>query len=411
MIRPLELFIGLRYLRTGRGRGLVSFMSVASLIGIVLGVAALLVILSAMNGLETESRERLLSMAEHITVRSDGDADWDSLATELAADADVEAVTPFVRIEGMLSAQSALLPALVRGVDPAAEGESSDIAGVVGPERLALLAPGSERMLLGEYLAANLGVDIGDRLTLNLAEAGERGPSLRRAGFTVAGIFYAGVEAHDSRLALINLEDAGAAAGLTRVPQGLALKLAEPMRAREVQGRLQGRLDDSYRWSNWADENRSLYNAMAIEKTMMTIVLMFIVVLAAFNIVASLVMTVNEKEKDVAILRTLGLESKRVARVFLVQGALIGIVGTALGTGLGFLLAMNLEIILPWLERTFGFQIMPGDVYYVSRVPSEIRTQDFLLIPGLALVISLLATIFPSRRAAAVDPADVLRYE
>jgi lipoprotein-releasing system permease protein len=413
MIRPLECFIGLRYLSTGRGQGFVSFMSAASFIGIALGVAALLVILSAMNGLEAESRVRLLSMAEHITVRPGAadDFSWDTLAAELVADAAVESAVPFVHLEGMLAADTRIEPVLVRGVDPAAEGERSDLAGVVGTERLAALAAGSNRVILGQYLAGRLGVEPGDRVTLYLAEAAEPYPRPRAAALVVAGGFYAGVEEHDSRLALVHLADASALAGLAGRPEGLALKLADPMRARAVEAALAARSSSDFRWSNWADENRSLYEAMAIEKTMMTIVLMFIVAVAAFNIVASLMMTVNEKAKDIAILRTMGLSPKRVTRVFFVQGALLGVAGTLVGVLLGLVLAVNLETILPWLEQTFGFQIMPGDVFYVTDVPSEIRMRDFVSIPSIALVIALAATVFPARRAARIDPAEVLRYE
>ena len=412
MIRPLEFFIGLRYLKAGRGRGLVSFMSAASFLGIGLGVAALIVILSAMNGLESESRSRLLSMSEHITLRADGTVlDFSAVGDEVLGVEGVTAVTPFVRLEAMLSSGVDLRPAIVRGVDPEAERGDSELAAIVGPERLASLIAGSNRILLGRFVAANLRVQPGDRITLWRAEVVGGRPRPSRAGFTVAGIFDAGVEAHDSNLALVHLVDAGRLIGLDGEPEALAIRIDDPMNVAAVERSLEAELGGGYAFSSWAEDNRSLFQAMAIEKTMMTIVLMFIAGIAAFNIVASLTMVVNEKEKDIAILRTLGLEPHKLARVFLIQGALIGVGGTLAGVIVGLALALNLETILPWLEQTLGFQIMPGDVYYVTQVPSEIRLGDVLLIPGFAVAISLLATLYPSRRAARVEPAEVLRYE
>jgi lipoprotein-releasing system permease protein len=412
MIRPLECFIGLRYLGAGRGRGFVSFKSAVSFLGIGLGVAVLIVILSGMNGLEAESRARLLSLSEHITVTAgSADADLGAVRGTLASADEVVSVTPFVRLEAMLSSGAQLRPAIVRGIDPAAEGLDSDLARVVGPEQLASLAPGSNRILLGRFVALDLMVERGDRVTLWLADVEGGLPRPRRASFVVAGVFGVGSEVHDDNLALVDLADAGRLIGLDGKPQALAVRIEDPMQVARVGRELAGRLGAGFGLSNWAEENRALFRQMAIEKTMMTIVLMFIAGIAAFNIVASLMMVVNEKEKDIAILRTLGLEPYRVRRVFLIQGAVIGVGGTLAGALGGILLAANLETILPWLEQTFGFQIMPGDVYYVSEVPSEIRLQDILLVPGMALVISMLATIYPSRRAARVQPAEVLRYE
>jgi len=413
MLRPLECFIGFRYLRTGRGRGLISFMSFASLIGLTLGVAALIVILSAMNGLEAESRNRLLSLADHITMHRMAERDVDLAAlreTFLDVDGVVE-VTPFIRIEALLSSGRNLRPVIVRGIDPAAEGADSDLARVIGPGNLARLTPGSHGILLGRFVALNLGVRAGDRITVLLPGVHAGRLDLRRESFTVLDDFAAGVEAHDANLALVSLADAEMLGSPGGDAPGLSIRLANPMDVARVEQVLRARAGEGVTWSNWATENRSLFQAMSIEKTMMTIVMMFIVGVAAFNVVTSLTMVVNEKSKDIAILRTMGFAATRVMRVFLVQGAAIGIGGTLLGVVIGLLLAFNLETILPWLEQTFGFQIMPGDVFYVTEVPSEVRLQDVLLIPGFALLISLLATIMPSRRAARIEPAEVLRYE
>jgi lipoprotein-releasing system permease protein len=414
MIRPLECFIGLRYLATGRGRGLVSFMSAASLAGITLGVSAIIVILSAMNGLEAESRNRLLSMSEHITLRVDGEGAGSlASARTLLANADgVAAVTPFVQFEAVLVVrnEASFRSVNLRGIDPVAE-QGSDLETIVGPGRLGELEPGSDRILLGRFVASELNVQPGDRLEVWLPQADGGRVNFRTAAATVSGVFVAGVEQHDSNLALMHLADADRLAGVGDTAEALGIRLAEPMTVGRVEQALRATLGPGYSWSNWATENASLFQAMAIEKTMMTILMMFIVAVAAFNIVTSLTMVVNEKEKDIAILRTLGLEPQRVTRVFLVQGAIIGIGGTLAGVLIGLVLAFNLETILPWIEQVFGFRIMPGDVFYVTEVPSEIRLQDLLLVPGFALLIALVATIVPSRKAARIDPADVLRYE
>lgn len=413
MIRPLECFIGLRYLGAVGGRGLVSFMSFASVAGIALGVAAIIVILSAMNGLEAEQRDRLLALSEHVTLQLEpaGNLDPIALAQRLAAVDGVVAVTPFVRLEGMLVTRSDSRPVVIRGVDPLAEGPDSELAGIVDPRQLASLVPGGQRLLLGRFLAAGLGLLPGDPVEFWLPRVTDGNFAIDKAAFVVANDFSSGVEDGDAALAVANLVDAGSLIGLDGRPQALAIRLEDPMQVADRMPALEAAAGAGLRWSNWAEENRSLYQAMAIEKTMMTILLMFVVAVAAFNIVASLTMVVNEKARDIAILRTIGLEPERVSRIFLVQGAVLGVGGTLLGVAIGLLLAANLETILPWLERTFGFQVMPGDVYYVNEVPSEIRPVDVLLIPGIALLLSLLATIYPSRRAARIEPAEVLRYE
>ena len=415
MIRPLECFIGLRYLGTVGGRGLVSFLSFASLAGIALGVAAVIVILSAMNGLEAESRTRLLRLAEHITLipESGTGEGLMALRERIGAVEGVAAVTPFVRVEAMLQSEhgSGLEPVVLRGIDPGAEGDDSELAAVVGPSDLATLTPGSSRIVLGRNIAGNLAVLTGDPVDLLVARVTDGDLGITRHLFVVADEVASGAEAHDTGLALVNIADAGRLLGLDGDPQGLAVRLVEPMRVATVMEALKAELGPGYRWSSWAIEYRSLFRAMAIEKVMMTLVLMLIVGVAAFNIVTSLMMVVNEKARDIAVLRTLGLEPHRVSRVFLVQGAVIGVGGTLAGIALGLSLAFNLGTILPWLERTFGFQIMPGDVFYVTEVPSQVQLMDVVLIPALTLVIALLATIYPSRRAAQIEPAEVLRYE
>jgi lipoprotein-releasing system permease protein len=310
----------------------------------------------------------------------------------------------------MLAAGVSLRPALVRGVLPGEE-RGSDISRFMRLGSLEELTAGSRRIILGRVLALNLGLEPGDAVTLLVPRVTDGRMTPRYAAFTVAGIFEAGIQEHDSNLALVHMSDASELAGLEGAPEGVAVRLEDPLEASEFRAAQSASLDPGWRYSDWTDEHRNLFTAIHIEKLMMSIILMLIVGVAAFNIVASLMMVVIDKQKDIAILRTYGLEPQRVARVFLVQGAVIGVVGTALGTALGLVLAFNVDVIVPWLESTFGSQIMPGDVYYVTTIPSEVHLFDVVAIPAVALGVALLATIYPSRRAAAVSPAHALRYD
>ena len=411
MFRPLECFIGFRYLRSGRRRGVVSFMTAASFLGIALGVAALIVILSVLNGFETENRTRLLSMTEHIGISAPAGAlaDWESLAARIVARADVVAVAPFVELEGMLAVGRELRPAVVRGVSP--ETAATEYGELVDAAALAALSAGERRILLGRFLALNLGVEAGETVSLWLPRVEEGRASVSPVAFTVAGVFEAGAPDHDTRLAVVRLADASALARLGGGPKALGVRLADPLEAPAVLAVLAQELGTTYVYTSWTERYASLFRAMRVEKIMMTIILAFIVGVAAFNIVTSLMMVVNEKEKDIAILRTYGLEPARVTRIFFVQGAVIGCVGTVVGVALGLGLAFNVHVIVPWLEGTFGFRIMPGDVFYVTEIPSEVHLADVVLVPLLALTISIAATLYPSRRAARVAPARALRYE
>lgn len=412
MFRPVEWFIGLRYLRSRRRRGVVSFMSAASLIGIALGVWALLVILSVMNGLETETRTRLLSMTAHVTLAApEGLEDWRDLEGRLGTVPGVTGVSPYVTIEGMLTTGVNLQPAVVRGIDPGEEQRVSSIEGLLQNGSLADLAPGSRRIILGRALAINLGLHPGDTVTLLVprARAGRIEPRL--ASFTVAGTFQAGITDSDASLALVNLRDASELKGLAGAAEGLAVRVADPLGVSKFRAALSGSLPPAMRYSDWTEDYRSLFTAMHIEKVMMRIILLLIVGVAAFNIVASLMMVVIDKQKDIAILRTYGLEPKRVARVFVVQGSVIGLVGTLAGTITGLVCAYNVGVIVPWLESTFHFKIMPGDIYYVTQLPSEVHLFDAVTIPIAAFLVAMLATVYPARRAAAIAPALALRYD
>ena len=381
--------------------------------GMALGVAALIVVLSVMNGLETELRTRLLSMTAHATLANprEGVADWQALRAQIAGQPGVVGVTPYVHVEGMLGSGANLYPALVRGILPDEEAAVSEIGDFLRAGRLTDLEAGSQRMILGRLLALNLGVGVGDRVNLLVPRIDNGRPTAQLRSFLVSGIFVAGVQNHDAGLALVHLDDASELRGFAGRAGGVAVRLADPMAVGEFAGAIPQFESDAAVYSDWTIENRSHFRAIRIEKTMMAILLMLIVAVAAFNVVASLVMVVTDKKKDIAILRTYGMEPSRVSRVFIIQGSLIGLVGTLLGLIVGLLLAYNVETVFPWLERTFNFELMPGDVFYVSQLPSEIQWFDVTLITVSAFVISVLATIYPSRRAAAVAPAEALRYE
>jgi lipoprotein-releasing system permease protein len=412
MFRPLEWFIGLRYLRSRRWRALVSFRTAASLLGLALGVTALIVILSVLNGLEGETRTRLLALSAHATVSApEGVADWRELERRFAATPGLAAVTPYVRLEGMLAAGTNLRPAVVRGILPAEEGAASDLGRIVTRGALENLTPGARRILLGSVLASSLGLSTGDTVGLVVPRVVGGRVRPRTAAFTVAGVIEAGVPDHDTSLAIVHLADASDLKGLDGAADGVALKFDDPFRVREFAAAQRGALDAAWRYSDWTEEYRNLFMAMRIEKLIMSIVLLMIVGVAAFNIVASLMMVVIDKQKDIAILRTYGLEAHRVARIFVVQGAAIGLVGALLGVGLGLSLAYNIDVVVPWLEQTLGFQIMPGDVYYVTALPSEVELFDVVAVPVAAFVLSVLATLYPARRAAAIAPASALRYD
>lgn len=414
MFQPLEFFVGLRYVRSRRRRGVVSFMSAASLLGVALGVAALIVILSVMNGLESELRNRLLSMTAHATVSSTaaGLADAAGLQRRLEdLDATVS-VSPYVTLEGMLASGANLVPAVVRGIVPEQEQTIAQSVRMLDSGSIDILEPGMNRIILGRTLAGNLGAQVGDRLNLLVPRFENGRPAPRLSGVVVAGIFDAGVPDHNAGLALVHLRDASALRGFEGRVEGLAVQIEDALEVGDFRRELDAVLTDpALRYSDWTEEHASYFTAIRIEKTMMTIILMFIVGVAAFNIVASLMMVVTEKKKDIAILLTSGLEPGRVAKIFLVQGSVIGLVGTLLGTVVGLTLALNVGTIVPWLEEVFNFRIFPGDIYYVTEVPSEVHLTDVTLIPVLAFALTVLATVYPSRRAAAVAPADALRYE
>ncbi|MDJ0701092.1 MAG: lipoprotein-releasing ABC transporter permease subunit [Woeseiaceae bacterium] len=414
MINPVELFVGMRYLRAKRRTRFVSFITLISLLGISLGVAALIVILSVMNGFEGELRTRLLSMTAHgnVSGASGVTTDWQDLIEVVRSQEGVVSAAPIVRIEGMVQSGRDLHAVFVHGIDPAAEQAlSGDMVRLVEGS-LDELQAGGNGIILGRALAFNLGVRLGDGVMLLIprpAGDGTLQPVLER--FVVEGVFEVGLQDHDARLALVHLSDAAAILSIGDNVSAIRFRSDDVMRAPAIAASLQATLGDDIETSDWTVENASYFRAIRIEKMMMSLILSLIIGVAAFNIVASLVMVVTDKTTDIAILRTLGMGPNGVVRVFFVQGAMIGWAGVLIGVVLGVVLAINVPVIVPFLEQTLGFQIMPGDVYYVTEIPSELEVPDVIVISVAAFVLTSLATLYPARRAAHVNPAMALRYE
>lgn len=414
MISAVELFVGLRYLRAKRRTRFVSFITLISLLGIALGVAALIVILSVMNGFEAELRSRLLSMTAHGYVTG-GDGrvdDWQSLRSKMLDTPGVTAAAPVIEMEGMIRSGRLLTAVMVNGVVPEYEREiSGDAANFVEGSLDVLIADGGN-IVLGRLLAFDLGVSVGDGLVLLTPRpSGDGGmePVLER--FVVRGLFEVGVQEHDSSLALIHASDAARVMSYGEAVSSIRFRADDVMGAPAVSQSLQRQLGSEFRSSDWTIENASYFRAIRLEKMMMSLILSLIIGVAAFNIVASLVMVVTDKTSDIAILRTLGMGPNDVIRVFFIQGAAIGWFGVFLGVLSGIILALNVPELVPALERFFGFQVMPGDVYYVSQIPSLLEFEDVAIIAVAAFVLTSLATLYPARRAARINPALALRYE
>jgi lipoprotein-releasing system permease protein len=418
MFHPLSLFVGLRYVRS-RNRGFfVSFISWVSMLGVCVGVTALITILSVMNGLESEVRGRMLSLASHATIFGTPSQmrDWQSLATRVSKEADVTGVAPFIETQAMIGSGLRLNPAQLRGVLPQEENKVSDIGRYMKVGSLAELTPGSGHIVLGAGLAWQLNVRAGDEIMVLIPQAGSGENAAldirpRLQSFTVSGIFEVALQEHDNVLALVNLEDAAALLETGGAPTGLRLKFADIFAAPVRVSAIAQALDPALTTSDWSRDNASYFRAVTIERTMMSVILMLIVAVAVFNIVAALVMVVNEKRTDIAILRTLGIAPRSVLAIFMTQGVIIGWFGTLLGLAFGLSLALNVETLVPRLERLMGVPIFDPDVFYISTIPSEVHADQVITIAVIALTLTVLATIYPSLRAARTEPADALRYE
>ena len=413
MFQPLPVFVGLRYSLAREHSFFVSFISWVSLLGVAVGVAALITVLSVMNGFESELRERLLSLSAHATLTSGGEPipDWQARIGQLQGSPGLTGAAPFLETDAMLSKQASMSGAIVRGIDPEFEPKVSSIADAMREGKLTDLKPGLNRIILGRMLAYQLQVGPGDTVVVMIpgnSATGAFTPRLQE--FEVVGTFEVGLQEHDSVLALINLSDAEGLRSLSG-PTGIRLKFDDVLKAPDLARLAASRLNPKMQVRDWTEENQAYFRAIRIEKTTTGLILMLIVAVAVFNIVATLVMVVNDKRTDIAILRTLGLSPRGVLAVFMTQGVLIGWIGTALGVGLGLALALNVDVIVPFLETTFGFHIMDPDVYVVSGIPSELHAPDVVRIAAAALILTFIATVYPAFRAAQTQPAVALRYE
>lgn len=414
-MRFFELFIGLRYTRTRRSNGFISFISATSMLGIVLGVTALITVLSVMNGFQRELRTRILGVASHIQIEgADGGlAGWPQVAADCASNPEVVGSAPYVSGQGMLALGSAVQGVMVRGILPDQEPKVSDLGEHMRSGTLADLQPGRFGIILGRDLATHLGARTGDKVVL-LTPQGQVTPAglvPRLKQFTVVGIFEVGMFEYDNGLALIHLEDGQKLFRLDDRVSGVRLRLRDLFAAPRVARELAGVLHTDAWIDDWTREHANFFRAVAIEKNMMFIILMLIVAVAAFNIVSTLVMAVTDKRADIAILRTLGARPRSIMAIFIVQGVMIGFFGTLLGGIGGVLLALNVDVVVPFIEHLFHVQFLARDVYYISELPSELMWSDVAVICTVSFLLTVLATLYPSWRAARVLPAEALRHE
>ena len=413
---PYELAVGLRYTRARKGSGrnaFISFIALMSMAGIALGVAALIVVLSVMNGFQQELRNRILSVASHIEVRGlPALADWESVARQALANPRVKAAAPYVLGQAMLSAGDVNRGVIVRGIDPAREDGVADIGRHMRRGSLADLRPGEFGIVLGAEVARALGVTVGDTVVAITPQGTvtPAGTLPRIKSFRVVGVFEVGMYEFDSGLALVALADAQK---LWRVDgvSGVRLKLDDLFAAPAVVRELARTVVANAELRDWTQSHANFFRAVQIEKRVMFIILTLIVAVAAFNIVSAQVMVVTDKQADIAILRTLGAAPASIMAIFIVQGALIGVIGTALGVAGGILLALNIETVVPFIERTLGVQFLDKSIYYISDLPSDLQRADVVTIAAIALGLALVATLYPAWRAARVNPAEALRYE
>lgn len=411
MFKPVSLFIGLRYTRAKRRNHFISFISLTSILGLMLGVAVLITVLSVMNGFDRELKNRILGMVPHATLNAyEPFQNWERVVEFSLRQPGVQAAAPFNHVQGMLTTGGLVSGVMVTGIDPAAEKTVSIIHEHMRDGSIDDLREGEFGIVLGSGLAANLGVIAGDKVTLVLPEA-----SLSPAGviprfkrFTVVGVFKVGADI-DGLLAYVNLHDAGRLLRIEDKVQGVRLKLHDLFKAPQVSHALVSQHPRHFYATDWTQTHGNLFNAIKMEKAMMALLLLFIVAVAAFNIVSSLVMVVTDKKADIAILRTLGASPNTIMKIFMVQGTLVGVLGTAAGVGLGVLLSLTISDIASGIEQLFNVSLF--DAYFVNYLPSQLELDDVLWVSTTAFFLSFLATIYPARRAARVQPAEALRYE
>jgi lipoprotein-releasing system permease protein len=416
MFHPLSLFVGLRYVRARTHKFFVSFITWASVVGVCVGVAALIVILSVMNGFEDELRDRLLSLTAHARIVARDDAhppseeQWRQAEAAVRTSKGVTGVAPYAELQALAERTPEMLPVLVRGIDPQAELTVTDLASSLTQGKLSNLIPGEDRVLAGPLVAERLAVGVGDTLTLlipTVAPDGTLTSKLRQV--TVAGLFDASQADTETGLLFAPIEDVRALA--PEGDRGLRVRFNDALAAPALAGRLREHLPQSFQVIDWTQDNASYFRAIRIEKTMMALILMLIVAVAAFNIVSMLVMVVTDKRTDIAILRTLGASPRKVMGMFMTQGLVIGWLGVASGIALGLAIALNVSTIEPFLEHTFGFHILDADVYVNAAIPSDVKASNVVAIGIVALALTGFATIYPAVRAARTAPAEALRYE
>ncbi len=418
MSLPFEFLIGLRYTRSGRRTGrkdrFVSFISATSVVSIALGVMALIIVLSVMNGFQTQVRDRMLSVIPHIQISSGTGpvSDWRSLAAVAEKNPEVRGAAPFVEGQGLISTGDRVIGTMVEGVDPKEEVKASEVASTMPAGTLDSLTPGSFHAVIGSVLAARLGVAPGDKIALVVPQGTTTPAGMipRVRTLTVSGIFTAGHFEYDSTMLFMNIEDA-AALFRTGGPMGVRVRVADMQEAPAVAESLMKSLPPGYFARDWTVENKTWFAAVQVEKRMMSIILFLIVLVGAFGLVSTLVMTVTEKQSDIAILRTLGASPGSIMKIFMIQGAVIGVIGVASGVAIGLLIACNLGSIVSAIEAVFHVEFLPQSIYLISGMPSEPRASDIIPIAVFSLFLSLAATVYPSWRASRIRPAEALRYE
>jgi lipoprotein-releasing system permease protein len=410
-----ELELGVRYVRAKRRNSFISFISLISMLGIALGVAALIIVISVMNGFQSELRERMLAATAHVEVKGYESPlnDWQGVAATLKQNPEVVAVAPYVQGEGLWINGEVNKPSLVRGIDPTGEAMVATVQKHMKVGTMDALKPGEWGVILGIDLARNLGVRVGEKIALVTPQGTvtPAGTAPRVKSFTIVGLFEIGWIEADSRVALINVSDAQRLYQLGDAVTGIRVKLKDLMQARSVADGWLRTLPPGLGVSDWTTQNASFFKAVQLEKRVMFIILTLIVAVAAFNLVSTLVMVVTDKESDIAILRTLGARPLSVMQIFVVQGAIIGVIGTLIGLSLGLLIAFNLDHVVGAIERVFGVTFIDKTVYLITELPSKVIASDVVAITLMSLGLSLLATLYPSWRASRINPAEALRYE
>jgi lipoprotein-releasing system permease protein len=418
MPSPFELQVGWRYVRAGRGgrrNRFISFISGVSILGIALGVAALIIVLSVMNGFQREVRDRMLNVIAHVELLDyAGQAlpDWQATAAKAKQNPEVIGAAPFVASQSLIARGEDMRGAIIRGISPAEEATVTGLGAQLKDGAFAQLQPGAWNIVLGTELARQLGVGVGDKITV-VAPGGQVTPAgvlPRLKSFNVVGTFTAGHYEYDSGLALVHVDDA-ALLFRTGGPTGVQLKLRDVHDARRVAAELQQVVGPDLLVRDWTRSHAAWFDAVEIEKRLMSIILTLIVAVAAFNLVSTLVMTVTDKQSDIAILRTLGASPRSIMGIFMVQGAVSGVIGTLSGVLLGLLVAFNVDVIVPFIEHVLNVSFLPGSIYVITQMPSDPQRDDIIPIAVVSLVLSFLATLYPSWRASRVQPAEALRYE